>query len=214
MNITSIKNNLTLLELCLHIKSLTDDFYLVGGCVRNMLLNKIPNDFDIVCNLDLDKLISVLKENNWKISEAGKQFLVLIASKNNQQFEISLYRKDGTYVDGRRPDTVSIGDINTCANRRDFTINALYLNPFTQVLLDPTNKGLQDLENKIIRFIGKPSERINEDFLRVFRAYRFSSQLGFKLESKTHKACRTHFETACKTISSQRILNEVEKMCL
>ena len=106
MNVTPIKNNLTLLELCLHIKSLTDDFYLVGGCVRNMLLNKI------------------------------------------------------------------------------------------------------------IRFIGKPTERINEDFLRVFRAYRFSSQLGFRLESKTHKACRTHFETACKTISSQRILNEVEKMCL
>ena len=95
MNFTSIENNLTLLELCLHIKSLTDDFYLVGGCVRNMLLNKTPNDFDIVCKLDLDTLISVLKDNNWKVSEAGKQFLVLIASKNNQQFEISLYRKDG-----------------------------------------------------------------------------------------------------------------------
>ena len=214
MNFTSIENNLTLLELCLHIKSLTDDFYLVGGCVRNMLLNKTPKDFDIVCKLDLDELISVLKDNDWKVSEAGKQFLVLIASKNNQQFEISLYRKDGTYLDGRRPESVSVGNINTCAYRRDFTINALYFNPFTQVLLDPTCKGLQDLENKIIRFIGKPSERINEDFLRVFRAYRFSSQLGFKLESKTHKACRTHFETACKTISSQRILNEVEKMCL
>lgn len=214
MNFTSIENNLTLLELCLHIKSLTDDFYLVGGCVRNMLLNKTPKDFDIVCKLDLDELISVLKDNNWKVSEAGKQFLVLIASKNNQQFEISLYRKDGTYLDGRRPESVSVGNINTCAYRRDFTINALYFNPFTQELLDPTGKGIQDINNKIIRFIGKPTERINEDFLRVFRAYRFSSQLGFRLESKTHKACRTHFEVACKTVSAQRILVEVEKMCL
>ena len=214
MNFTSIENNLTLLELCLHIKSLTDDFYLVGGCVRNMLLNKTPNDFDIVCKLDLDTLISVLKDNNWKVSEAGKQFLVLIASKNNQQFEISLYRKDGTYLDGRRPESVSIGNINTCAYRRDFTINALYFNPFTQELLDPTGKGIQDIKNKTIRFIGRPSERINEDFLRIFRAYRQASQLGFELESKTLKACRTHFETACKTVSAQRILVEVEKMCL
>ena len=214
MNFTSIENNLTLLELCLHIKSLTDDFYLVGGCVRNMLLNKTPKDFDIVCKLDLDELISVLKDNNWKVSEAGKQFLVLIASKNNQQFEISLYRKDGTYLDGRRPESVSVGNINTCAYRRDFTINALYFNPFTQELLDPTGKGIQDINNKIIRFIGRPSERINEDFLRIFRAYRFVSQLNFQLESKTLKACRTYFEMACKTVSAQRILVEVEKMCL
>ena len=214
MNFTSVENNLTLLELCLHIKSLTDDFYLVGGCVRNMLLNKTPKDFDIVCKLDLDELISVLKDNNWKVSEAGKQFLVLIASKNNQQFEISLYRKDGTYLDGRRPESVSIGNINTCAYRRDFTINALYFNPFTQELLDPTGKGIQDIKNKTIRFIGRPSERINEDFLRIFRAYRFVSQLNFQLESKTLKACRTHFEVACKTVSAQRILVEVEKMCL
>ena len=214
MNFTSIENNLTLLELCFHIKSLTDDFYLVGGCVRNMLLNKTPKDFDIVCKLDLDELTSILKDNDWKVSEAGKQFLVLIASKNNQQFEISLYRKDGTYLDGRRPESVSVGNINTCAYRRDFTINALYFNPFTQELLDPTGKGIQDINNKIIRFIGRPSERINEDFLRIFRAYRFVSQLNFQLESKTLKACRTYFEVACKTVSAQRILVEVEKMCL
>ena len=214
MNFISIENNLTLLELCLHIKSLTDDFYLVGGCVRNMLLNKTPKDFDIVCKLDLDELTSILKDNDWKVSEAGKQFLVLIASKNNQQFEISLYRKDGTYLDGRRPESVSVGNINTCAYRRDFTINALYFNPFTQELLDPTGKGIQDINNKIIRFIGRPSERINEDFLRIFRAYRFVSQLNFQLESKTLKACRTYFEVACKTVSAQRILVEVEKMCL
>ncbi len=211
MNFTSVENNLTLLELCLHIKSLTDDFYLVGGCVRNMLLNKTPKDFDIVCKLDLDELISVLKDNNWKVSEAGKQFLVLIVSKNNQQFEISLYRKDGTYLDGRRPESVSVGNINTCAYRRDFTINALYFNPFTQELLDPTGKGIQDINNKIIRFIGRPSERINEDFLRIFRAYRQAHTLDFTIERNTLKNMRKYFNEACQKLPPERIRTEIEK---
>ena len=142
-----------------------------------------------------------------------------IYDENNPEHDNpSLYEvtewSDELWSDGRRPESVSIGNINTCAYRRDFTINALYFNPFTQELLDPTGKGIQDIKNKIIRFIGRPSERINEDFLRIFRAYRQASQLGFELESKTLKACRTHFEIACKTVSAQRILVEVEKMCL
>ena len=88
----------------------------------------------------------------------------------------------------------------------------MYYDPFKDEVLDPSNKGLEDIKNKIIRFVGKPEQRIQEDFLRVFRAYRLSFTLNFSIHPKTLKACRTHFETACKTVSGQRILVEVEKM--
>lgn len=206
-------NNLTFLQLCLILKPLTKEMYLVGGCVRDTLLNKKPKDLDLVVNGDLDIIEAELRKNNWQIDEAGKQFFVLIATKDSQQFEIALFRQDGTYTDGRRPDYVSIGTMEDDALRRDFTINSLYLNPWTEEIHDPTGRGLQDLKNKVVRFNGKAEHRIKEDYLRIFRAYRFSSKLSFELEKKTLKACRTHFETACKTVSGQRILIEVEKMC-
>lgn len=209
----NISNN-TLLELMLHIKTLTNEVYLVGGCVRDMLLRKSPKDFDVVTDVDLDQLTKVLLDNGWSVGEAGKQFLVLIASKNKEQFEIALFREDSKTSDGRRPDSVKKGSMETDFMRRDFSINSMYYNPFTCELLDPSGNGKKDIENKIIRFNGKPAERIQEDYLRIFRAYRFSSQLGFALEPKTLRACRTYFEQACKTVSGQRILIEVEKMSL
>lgn len=201
---------LILLQLLLYLPK--DNTYLVGGCVRDYLLGKQPKDFDIVTNTDLDSLILNLKDNGWKIKEEGKQFLVLIVSKDSQQFEIALYRKDGTYTDGRRPDSVQVGTILEDALRRDLTINSLYYNPWTGNIVDPTSLGIMDLQRNIIRFNGKATKRIEEDYLRIFRVYRFASQLGFKIEPNTLRACRTHFETACKTISGQRILAEVEKM--
>lgn len=180
--------------------------------MRDLQLKKSPKDFDVVTNADLGVIADVLLKNEWTIDLAGRQFLVLIASKNQQQFEIASFRKDGSYTDGRRPDSVQVGTIEEDAIRRDFTINSLYMNPWTGEILDPTGRGIEDLNKKIIRFNGKASERIKEDYLRIFRAYRFASQLSFELERKTLKACRTHFETACKTISGQRILIEVEKM--
>ena len=197
-----ILNN-TLLELFLHIKSLTNTAYLVGGCVRDHLLGYIPKDFDIVTDVNLGALKGILIDNGWAINEVGKQFLVLVASKNSEQFEIALFRKEDSDV---------VGSVFTDYCKRDFTINSLYYDPFTSEFIDPSNKGLSDMLDKIIRFNGKPSLRIEEDSIRIFRAYRFSVQLGFTLDPKSLKACRTYFEYACKS-SSQRILVEIEKMC-
>lgn len=204
--------NNTILQLFLILNNLSKNTFLVGGCVRDILLNKSPKDFDIVTDIPIDDIIKNLKENDWVVKETGKQFLITVASKNGQQFEIALFRKDSSHTDGRRPDSVSIGTIEEDAMRRDFTINSLYLNPWTGDILDPTGRGLEDLKNRVIRFNGKAAERIKEDYLRVFRAYRFASTLGFNIENKTLKACRSNFKTACKSISSQRILVEVEKM--
>lgn len=213
MNTSSINSDLTLLQLFLIIRSHSSSTYLVGGCVRDLLLGNNPNDFDLVTDGNLDHIEKDLRTNGWTINEAGKSFLVLIASKDDKQYEVALFRKDGTYIDGRRPDSVAVGDILTDSERRDFTINSLYFDPFNQALLDPTNKGLDDLKNKVIRFNGKKAEeRVLEDHLRIIRAYRFSSRLGFSLHPKTLKACRKHFKLVM-TLPYSRVMAEIEKMC-
>lgn len=207
-----MNNNLTLLQLCLILQSHVLEMYFVGGCVRDLLLNRTPKDFDLVVNGNLDIIEEELRANGWKIDGAGKQFFVLIASKNDQQFEIAMFRKDGTYTDGRRPDFVEVGTIYEDAERRDFTVNSLYMNPWTKIVTDPTGFGLQDVQNKILRFNGKAKERIQEDKLRIMRCYRLATQLEFTIEKKALKACRTYFDTMTKEVSSMRIMNEVEKM--
>lgn len=203
----------TLLELFMHIKTLTNNAYLVGGCVRDIVLNKEPKDFDIVTDCDLEQLKKMLRDNNWSITDAGENFLVTIASKHCEQYEIALYRKDGTYSDGRRPDFVEIGDINSDAERRDLTINALYMCPYTKEIIDPTKKGLSDIQNRLIRMNGRADDRIKEDKLRIMRVYRFSNQLGFKIEKRTLKACRKYFNDMYSQVSPERVKNEIEKMC-
>lgn len=203
----------TLLELFMHIKTLTNNAYLVGGCVRDIVLNKEPKDFDIVTDCDLEQLKKMLRDNNWSITDAGENFLVTIASKHGEQYEIALYRKDGTYSDGRRPDFVEIGDINSDSIRRDLTINSLYMCPYTKEILDPTKKGLSDIQNRLIRMNGRADDRIKEDKLRIMRVYRFSNQLGFKIEKRTLKACRKYFNDMYSQVSPERVKNEIEKMC-
>ena len=204
--------NNTFLELMLHLRTLTNQHsLLVGGCVRDLRLGRQPKDLDIVTDANLDEVSKVLSENGWSIDEAGKQFFVLIASKNGQQFEIALFRKDGTYTDGRRPDYVQIGTMEEDAQRRDFTINSLYLDPWTGEFYDPTGKGFKDIEDKIIRFNGKAVERIKEDFLRIFRAYRQACALGFTIEKNTLKNMRKYFNEACQKLPPERIRTEIEK---
>lgn len=207
-----MQNNLTLLQLCLIIKPLVSQMYLVGGCVRDTLLGKKPKDFDLVVCGNLDIIEEELRLNGWQLDNAGKQFFVLIASKNNQQFEIAMFRKDGTYTDGRRPDFVEVGTLYEDATRRDFTINSLYLNPWNGSIIDPTARGIMDLQRGLIRFNGRAKDRILEDKLRIMRCYRFKSQLNFEIEKTALKACRTYFDLMIKEVSSMRIMNEVEKM--
>lgn len=209
-----VQFNNTLLELFLHIRSLTNDVKLVGGCVRDMVLGKTPKDFDLVTDCDLDKLKPMLIDNGWAITDAGINFLVTIASKNGEQFEIAVYRKDGTYSDGRHPDSVEIGDINSDAERRDLTINALYFDPFTGEFTDPTKLGMNDIKNRIVRMNGRADDRIKEDKLRIMRVYRFSNQLQFNIEKRTLKACRKYFGDMCSQVPYERIKNEIEKMAL
>lgn len=193
------------------LKQLSTQSYLVGGSIRDILKGETPHDFDFVTDVSYDILTKTFKENGFEVLEKGKQFLVLIIKSNGFVFEISNFRKDGTYTDGRRPESVQIGTIEEDAARRDFTINALYYNLYLKEIADPTGQGIDDLYTNKLRFIGKAKDRLNEDLLRVYRAYRFASK-GFEMIPDTLRNVRRSFECAQKTVSTERVKNELEKM--
>lgn len=189
----------------------SENNYLVGGCVRDSFLGIEPNDYDIVTDVPIDVSTPLFEKAGYKVKECGEAFLVLNISKDGEQFEVANFRKEGIYLDGRRPTNVEIGTIEEDAVRRDFTINAVYENPLTGKILDPTHLGLQDIKNRNLRFIGKPKDRIQEDYLRVFRFYRFLTK-GFTGDRHSLRACRTYFDEAYENTTPERVRMEIEKM--
>ena len=173
--------------------------YIVGGAIRDLLTGKTAKDFDIVTNIPYGFLELRFEKAGWTVSATGKAFLVISIQKDGRQYEIANFRKDGVYLDGRRPETVEIGTLEEDANRRDFTVNALYYNYNTGELKDPTEKGFNDIKRKVLRFIGKPKDRIKEDYLRIFRFYRFLAAKDiFKLDLSKHN--QSSFQLVRKTI--------------
>lgn len=204
---------LQLLQIFTLLGSKPSNSFLVGGCVRDKLSSppKAPKDFDIVTDLSMDEIEVMFKDNGWDVKDQGKTFLVLGIGKEGQHYEIANFRKDGVYSDGRRPESVQIGTIEQDAARRDFTINALYWNPKVNEILDPTGKGLTDLKSKTLRFIGKPKDRIKEDYLRVFRFYRFLSK-GYEPDPRSLSAVREFFAEAYAGTAPERVRVELERM--
>jgi tRNA nucleotidyltransferase/poly(A) polymerase len=186
--------------------------YLVGGCVRDKILGRTPKDFDIVTDMPITKVIEEFTYSGWKCDEVGKQFLVTIVSKDGQMFEISNFRSESAKSsDGRHPDSVEVGDIHTDSQRRDFTVNSIYYDYDNDSYIDLQN-GRKDIDRKLLRFIGRPADRIKEDYLRVFRFYRFLHQLKFQPDEESLKACRQHFRDAKEKTSAERIRMEMERM--
>ena len=203
----------TLLQAMMLLRNESTNTYLVGGCVRDMLLQKEPKDFDIVTDVHMDKIEEVFKDNGWKVDATGQRFLVMFVSKNDEQFEIANFRKDIGFTDGRRPDKVEIGTMDDDARRRDFTVNAIYYEPMVGQVFFPLKESKGDIVTNVLRFVGKPKDRIKEDNLRIFRFYRFLTK-GFVADKKSLKACREYFNEACKNITPERIRSEVERMVL
>lgn len=190
-------------------------YNLVGGAVRDIILDREPKDFDFCTNIPYDQIKITLEKLDYKTTEAGEHFLVVIASKNGNQYEIANYRKDiyNTKSDGRHPSSVQIGTIYEDAERRDLTIGALYYS-IDKGLQDPNGTGINDLLSRTLRFVGNPKERIKQDYLRVFRFYRFCKTLGFNPHPKSLRDVRTLFNEAVKSTNPERIKNEIEKICL
>ena len=182
--------------------------YIVGGCVRDMLLDRIPHDYDICTSATPDEIIKTFPYE--KIIPTGLKHGTITIVINDEPYEVTTYRIDGEYSDNRRPDKVEFTtNLVEDLKRRDFTINAMAYSPFTG-LVDPFN-GQEDLKNGIIRCVGNPYERFNEDGLRIMRALRFSAQLSFEIENCT-KMAMNELVNNLDNVSNERINSELYKI--
>jgi poly(A) polymerase len=190
------------------VKRLRDHGYqavYAGGSVRDMILGLIPKDYDIATNARPEIVESLFE----KTLPVGKNFGVIIVIIDDVQTEVATFRVDhGT--DGRRPDSVTFSSMEEDAHRRDFTINGMFFDPIQEKIIDCV-KGHEDIQNKIIRFIGNPDARIVEDKLRMLRAVRFSVKLGFSIEPETLEALKRH-SSEIKQVSAERITEELQKI--
>jgi len=183
--------------------------YLVGGCVRDTLLGREPKDYDIATNASPDGVMRLFPGSDL----VGAQFGVVLVREAPWQVEVATFRNDGEYSDGRRPDSVQfIGDPRRDAERRDFTINALFLDPRTGQVIDFVG-GRTDLADGIIRAIGDPAQRFEEDHLRLLRAVRFAARFGFTIEPGTFEAIRT-LGALVEVVAPERVRDEINRILL
>ena len=195
--------------ICQRLTAAGFDAVLAGGSVRDLLMGRAPQDFDVATGATPD-VVETLFE---KTVAVGKSFgVIVVISADGASIEVATYRQDGAYEDGRRPTGVVFTDRKEDALRRDFTVNALFYDPASREIIDVTG-GLEDLENKILRAVGDPVRRFEEDKLRMLRAVRFTGQLGFEIETGTAEAIRRHAGNLGQ-VSRERIRDEIDKLLL
>jgi putative nucleotidyltransferase with HDIG domain len=178
----------------------------VGGCVRDFMLGREPQDFDIATDAKPEQVEKLFQ----KTIPVGKKFGVIIVVEGGQQFQVATFRAEANYQDGRRPEKIEFANAEADASRRDFTVNGLFYDPLTEKIHDWVG-GEADLRAKIIRTIGVPEERFGEDHLRLLRAVRFAAQLGFEIEPKTFAAIKL-LAPKIKLISNERVRDELVKL--
>ncbi len=183
--------------------------FVVGGCVRDTLLGKTPQDYDITTSATPEQVMSLFPHT---IPTGIKHGTVTVVFENNEKTEITTFRTEGSYNDNRHPEDVTfVKTIEEDLSRRDFTVNAMAFCENTG-LKDPFG-GLTDLNNKILRAVGNPELRFKEDALRILRLFRFSAQLNFEIERKTFD-CAIKLAKNLRTISRERIREEfIKTLC-
>jgi len=180
--------------------------YLAGGCVRDFLLNKTPQDFDITTSAKPTEIRRLFPHT----IPVGEQFGVVLVILDGDPFEVASFRFDGPYLDGRRPSHVRYGNLQEDVLRRDFTINGMVYDPIDDQIIDLVG-GRADIERRRIRAIGKPHERFEEDRLRMVRAVRLAASLGFDVDDATFEAIKT-LAASVTRISWERIGEEMSRI--
>lgn len=181
--------------------------YFVGGCVRDLLLGRDPKDFDVATSARPDQVLALFPGSN----AVGAHFGVVLVHSESAQVEVATFRADLEYRDGRRPEAVRFEtDPREDALRRDFTVNALLLDPATGEILDFAG-GRADLAAHVIRAIGEPHRRFEEDRLRLLRAVRFAARLGFTIEPRTFEAIRD-LAPKIHSVSAERVRDEIARI--
>jgi len=194
-------------RIALALKQRGRHAYLVGGCVRDRLLGRTPKDFDISTDAPPNEVVALFPSAEL----VGAHFGVVLVRQDGAQVEVATFRSDHYYSDGRRPDSVQFEtDPRQDVLRRDFTINALMLDPETGEILDYVG-GREDLDRRLIRAIGDPVTRFGEDHLRMLRAPRFAASLGFAIEPATAAAIR-ELRTSIRDVAAERVRDELTRI--
>lgn len=194
-------------QICHMLRDAGHQAYLVGGCVRDILLKREPVDYDVATDATPDRVQKIFPRS----LAVGAQFGVVIVTEGEDQVEVATFRSDVGYSDGRHPDQVIYA--NSPADdvrRRDFTINGLMLDPESGQVLDFV-EGRRDLEAHIIRAIGEPERRFTEDKLRMLRAVRFAARFGYTVDPQTFAAVRK-LAPEIHQVSAERIRDELTKL--
>ncbi len=183
--------------------------YLAGGSVRDFFLNRDSKDHDIATSANPTQIAKLFPGSQLVGAHFG---VVIVPASSKRWVEVATFRTDGSYGDGRRPESVSFSTPEQDAERRDFTINGLFYDPETSTLIDHVN-GQSDLKAQLIRAIGEPAARFQEDHLRLLRAIRFATTLGFSIEPATWSALKQSAPLIAK-ISPERIRDELDRIWL
>ncbi len=184
------------------------EIYIVGGAVRDLLMGKIPDDWDLTTNANPDEILKLLGKDAYYDNKFGT--VGLPSNSDLDPFEITTFRTESNYVDARHPQKIEWGKTLTeDLERRDFTINAMALDKSLEIM-DPFD-GQKDLNKKVIKAVGDPNERFGEDALRMMRAIRIASQINFKIDENTFDAIKTN-ATLINKISKERVKDELFKI--
>lgn len=196
------------------LKEFTDKFhsrgyecYLVGGCVRDLYLGQNIYDYDFATNARPEQVMKLFR----KVIPTGIKHGTVTVFVNDTKCEVTTYRSDGNYFDGRRPESVSYSDsLEEDVMRRDFTMNGMAYDVLNDEIIDMVG-GIEDIRRKVIRTIGEPSERFGEDGLRTYRACRFASKFNFEIDSDTLGAISGALDTVAK-VSAERVRDELMRL--
>ena len=188
------------------------EVYIVGGSIRDQLLNKETKDYDLATSAEPNEIKKIFE--NDKIMDYGEKHGTIAIYRRGRVYEITTYRVEEGYTDGRRPDSVKfVKQLNSDLSRRDFTINAIAMNKNGEII-DP-HGGIKDFNEGVIRAVGDPVDRFREDSLRMLRAVRFASNLDFKIEKSTFLAIKSNCDLlSVHKISGERILNELKEIII
>ncbi|MBD3676404.1 MAG: CCA tRNA nucleotidyltransferase [Planctomycetaceae bacterium] len=181
-----------------------------GGCVRDLVLDHEPSDYDVATTATPEEVRSVF--GGKRTVPVGESFgvILVLGPEDVEPIEVATFRREGEYVDGRRPESVEYCTPEEDAHRRDFTINGMFFDPLTETIHDYVG-GERDLQDRILRCIGKPEDRFAEDKLRMLRAVRFAARFGFEMDPATAAAVRKHV-SELTVVSIERITQELLKM--
>lgn len=196
----------TATRLVERLRAAGHEAFFAGGCVRDMLLGREAHDIDIATSARPEEVQKLFP----RTVAVGAAFGVIVVLEADFEFQVATFRSDGTYKDGRHPESVSFTTAEGDAKRRDFTVNGLFYDPIEKQVIDYVG-GEADLKASILRCIGNPEERFSEDKLRLIRCVRFGASLGFQIEEETWKAvCR--MAPQITVVSAERLRDELVKI--